>query len=69
MEQQVRGLGIPFVNTKDYARNIMFSGLDVTPATSDPEVRIIYSEKRCCYCIISCLVSATLYVQYYPNLW
>ena len=26
VEQQVRGLGIPFVNTKDYARNILFSG-------------------------------------------
>ena len=39
VEQQVKGLGIPFVNTKDYMRNILFSGLEILPATSDPEVR------------------------------
>ncbi|XP_071500935.1 plexin-A4-like [Diadema antillarum] len=37
VEEQVKGLGIPFVNTQDYTRNMLFSGLDVLPATSDPE--------------------------------
>ncbi|XP_030856005.1 plexin-B1 isoform X2 [Strongylocentrotus purpuratus] len=37
VEDQVKGLGIPFVNTQDYARNMLFSGLDILPATADPE--------------------------------
>nr|XP_054752179.1 plexin-B1-like [Lytechinus pictus] len=37
VEDQVRDLGIPFVNTQDYARNMLFAGLDILPATSDPE--------------------------------
>ncbi|XP_071500939.1 plexin-A4-like [Diadema antillarum] len=45
VEEQVKGLGIPFVNTQDYTRNMLFSGLDVLPATSDPESIKIQCEK------------------------
>ncbi|XP_072180861.1 plexin-A4-like [Diadema setosum] len=37
VETQVVGLGIPFVNAQDYARNMLFAGLNIIPSTADPQ--------------------------------
>eukprot|EP00057_Strongylocentrotus_purpuratus_P021578 XP_011676052.1 PREDICTED: plexin-B1 isoform X1 [Strongylocentrotus purpuratus] len=38
IEEQLRGLGMPFVSNHDYMKSMLFFGLDVKPVTTEPEI-------------------------------
>ena len=38
LTHDLAGTGMPFVSHRQYATNMLFTGLDIQPTTSDPEV-------------------------------